>query len=510
MSEYKRVPQLVYARPQLQESAEGRFWSTFRHPVLQKHAGAVTNISISPTAPHDVAVTAGSKVVLYCSRTNKVKRTFSRFNAPATSGNFRYDGKMLAAGCGNVVKAFEVSGGAQLREFKGHTAAVNVVKFALKGTSGCILSGSDDYTVRRWDLASGKATGVFTGHTDYVRAAAPSTQNTSVEIWATGGYDHTVRLWDMRLSTGSSNSPSNVCTMQMDHGAPVDDVLYMPSGGIVLSAGGPVVKVWDILSGGKLLHTFSNHQKAITSLSLDGTGKRILSAGLDGLVKIYDSTTYGVTHQLKYTAPLMSCAVSKDNMQLVVGMADGVSSIRHRAESKRVDSQQLQVRHIVGGSQRHFKRGRHTIIDAEKDLVVKKGKKKKLSAHDKLLKSFSYGDALDAAIESSNVVTICSLLKELVYRGGLQVALQGRNEESLEPIVAFLVKYTTTPRYSQLLLSVCSEVIDLYACVIGQSVEIDQLFFKLQTKLQNEVQLHRKLGPLQGCVDLLISAGEQN
>ena len=57
------------------------------------------------------------------------------------------------------------------------------------------------------------------GHTDYVRSAAvnPSSQDT----WATAGYDHICKLWDVR---------SQECVMNLDHGAPIEDVAFFPSG----------------------------------------------------------------------------------------------------------------------------------------------------------------------------------------------------------------------------------------------------------------------------------------
>ena len=45
--------------------------------------------------------------------------------------------------------------------------------------------------------------------------------------------------------------------------------------------GSNYVKVWDILSGGRSLMAFSNHQKTITSICFDGSYQRLLSAGLD-------------------------------------------------------------------------------------------------------------------------------------------------------------------------------------------------------------------------------------
>jgi WD40 repeat protein len=73
------------------------------------------------------------------------------------------------------------------------------------------------------------------------------------------------------------------------HGQPVEACLITPSGTMALTAGGNEIKVWDILCGGKLLHTFSSHLKNITGMTFDGTGSRLLSCGLDGHVKVKSS-----------------------------------------------------------------------------------------------------------------------------------------------------------------------------------------------------------------------------
>ena len=70
------------------------------------------------------------------------------------------------------------------------------------------------------------------------------------------------------------------------------------------------MKVWDVLSGGNLVHTLSNHQKTITSLAFNGSNTRILSGSLDQQVKIYDVESYKVTHSVKYSAPILSVAIS--------------------------------------------------------------------------------------------------------------------------------------------------------------------------------------------------------
>ena len=102
------------------------------------------------------------------------------------------------------------------------------------------------------------------------------------------------------------------------------------------------MKIWDILAGGRLVATFSNHQKTITSLCFDGQFTRLLSASLDrymryirttldclmsmtsqGLrelcetyflffrhVKIYDVKDYKVVHSMHYPSPILCMGVS--------------------------------------------------------------------------------------------------------------------------------------------------------------------------------------------------------
>lgn len=66
------------------------------------------------------------------------------------------------------------------------------------------------------------------------------------------------------------------------------------AGGLVVSAGGPQVCVWDVLGGGRLLHRLSNYQKTVTCLCLSpaagpasaAAAPRLLVGSLDGHVKV--------------------------------------------------------------------------------------------------------------------------------------------------------------------------------------------------------------------------------
>lgn len=159
----------------------------------------------------------------------------------------------------------------------------------------------------------------MTGHGDYIRAGAASPA--SQDLWATGSYDHAVKLWDVR---------SGDCSMTLDHGAPVEDVVFLPSGTLAVSAGGNYLCVWDILGGGRLLRRLENHQKTVTSARVVAhagssvePGARLVTGSLDGHVKVYSLDDFRVTHASRYPAPVLSVGVAPDSTSMAVGLADG-------------------------------------------------------------------------------------------------------------------------------------------------------------------------------------------
>jgi U3 small nucleolar RNA-associated protein 15 len=92
--------------------------------------------------------------------------------------------------------------------------------------------------------------------------------------------------------------------------APVEQVLMFPSGTSALSSAGPILRVWDIVAGGRCTRALSNHQKTVTALAFDANAGRLLTGGLDQMVKVYDVSTYKVVHSMRYPAPILCLSIS--------------------------------------------------------------------------------------------------------------------------------------------------------------------------------------------------------
>ena len=508
-------------------TAEERYWKSYRFPVLLKQSGAVTRCEFSPVAPFTIVATAGPGVALINPVTKEVNRSVSKFKTLAYSASYRSDGNLfVAGGMDPVVQVFDSHNPRTiLRSFRGHKAAVQVARFSRELPQ--VLSGSDDKTLCLWDVEGGQAAPLrtFLGHSDYVRTAAPSLL--SPHCWLSGGYDHTVRLWYARSEGGKA--------LSLDHGHPVQDVLVFPGGTTVATAGGPCVKIWDLLGGGQLLQTLTNHQKAVTCLFMDSSRLRLMTGSIDRMIKVYDLhnslTTedgvcqYQVLHTIKYPAPILCAALSPDDQHLMVGMTDGILSVRSRpasaasaaplsASHKQIALQfHVKGRHAI--DQAHHRPGEHASLSDVADYTVglslsSAQRQRRIKPYERMMKKFQYYEALNAALATTDPTIVVSLIKELVRRRGLSIALAGRDEADLLPLLKFLARYIRHPRYADFLLTVFGLVLEIYSSILGQSVEMDSWFRKIQRKLHVELKFQKEILRLIGTLNIYVSASSSS
>src|SRR5205085_10172383 len=77
---------------------------------------------------------------------------------------------------------------------------------------------------------------------------------------------------------------------RIDHEGGVDSLSWAPSGTRVASAGGEMVKIWDVISGEELM-SLKADALSVKCVSWSPDGKRIASAGFDAVIGIWDSAT---------------------------------------------------------------------------------------------------------------------------------------------------------------------------------------------------------------------------
>ncbi|MXZ05010.1 MAG: T9SS type A sorting domain-containing protein, partial [Rhodothermaceae bacterium] len=117
------------------------------------------------------------------------------------------------------------------RRFEGHTLDVNSVVFSPDGMQ--LASGSDDHTVRLWDIATGEELLRFDRHLRDVNSVVFSLDGKQL---ASGSDDDTIRLWD--IATGREIDLLN-------HRYPVYSIAISRDGRFLTSAGATAIRLWD-------------------------------------------------------------------------------------------------------------------------------------------------------------------------------------------------------------------------------------------------------------------------
>lgn len=243
---------------------------------------------------------------------------------------------------------------------------------------------------------------------------------------------------------------------------------------------------------------------------------RLLSGGLDHLVKVYDpAQDYRVTHTMRYPAPILSLAVSPDESHIAVGMSDGTLCIRKRElKASELESRERRRAALRTGAYEHFATGptRASAATRADELSVESTRRQRLKRYDQLLKAFRYRDALDASLQQGVPASVTfALIMELIRRSpsgqadGLRRAISGRDDVTLEPILRFLLRHVTNPQYTHLVCDTLNLVIDTYASVLGQSPIIDDLFGRIWAKLGEEMRLQSQLFQVNGALEMLLA-----
>lgn len=429
------------------------------------------------------------RVQIYNPLTKLVLKNISAFQKQAYGATFRRDGLLLVAGDEEAnVRLFDTNTKTVLRLFKGHNAPVHRTYFT--SDMHRVASFSDDKSVKVWDIASEKFVNNFTEHTDYIRSGAvnPVSENTILS----GGYDNLAKMYDTR---------SNNCVMTVNHGSPLESLVFLPTGGIFISSGGNDIKVWDAVAGGRQLISVSQHTKAVTCMQVTADGRHLISGSLDRHVKIFNTTNYQMVHNIDFTCPILSLGVSRDDSTLVVGQVDGTLAI-HRREGKFEDSKVEKVR------EKRRKQRNHRAADEIVELSKPNERQKK---HDMLLRKFEYSQALDSVltrfcVNKTPEVTV-AVMQELLRRQGMASAFGSRTQDSIAKILTFLNKYIGDGRFTRILIDITNIFLDVYESAFLQlTADVQRLIIELCRRVRVEEQLTLEFLKLEGSLDMLVNA----
>jgi hypothetical protein len=139
------------------------------------------------------------------------------------------------------------------------------------------LAGSENNTIKIWNLNTGAEAGCLTGHTDLVASVAFSPDGRRV---LSGSFDGTMRLWDVARKEEIRRFEG--------HTGWVTCVAFCPDGRRALAGYYDCsIRLWDPESG-RELHCFDGHRGTVTSLAISPDGHSFLSGSVDCTMRLWD------------------------------------------------------------------------------------------------------------------------------------------------------------------------------------------------------------------------------
>jgi WD40 repeat protein len=196
---------------------------------------------------------------------------------PVMAVAFFPDGKRLLTASGDfTLRSWDVQTGKELFTYRGHTNWV--IAAALSGDGNRIVSASLDKSVRVWDARTGEVLHTLTDHADGVSAVAVSRDGSR---FLTAGKEKVARLWNTR--TGKE-----VRTFS-GHAGPVEAVAFSPDGKHVLTGSADkTARLWNAQTGKEEV-AFKGHKEDVTSVAFGPDGKRVLTGSGDKTVRLWNA-----------------------------------------------------------------------------------------------------------------------------------------------------------------------------------------------------------------------------
>ena len=189
------------------------------------------------------------------------------------------DGRLALTGSqDDTLKVWEIATGREVRTIPGRSLWIGRVAFSPDGRLA--ISGAKDKMPKIWEVATGRRLHILLGHD---KRALPVTFSPDGRLALTGSNDKTLKLWD--VATGRE-----VRSLR-GHEKNVISVDFSPDGRLALSGSeDKTLKLWDVATG-RELRTLTGHDGPIIAGVFSPDARRVLSGSFDKTLKLWDVAT---------------------------------------------------------------------------------------------------------------------------------------------------------------------------------------------------------------------------
>ncbi|MDZ7962781.1 MAG: serine/threonine-protein kinase [Aulosira sp. DedQUE10] len=198
----------------------------------------------------------------------------------------------------------------QPKTLKGHASDVNAVAFAADGVT--LASGSDDNTIKLWNLTTNQEIRTLKGHSKWIWTVAFSPDGKTL---ASGSADKNIKLWN--VATGQE------IKILKGHTEGISSVAFSPNGTTLASSSlDKTINLWN-LSNGKLIRTLKGHSQAVSAVAFSPDGSTLASGSWDKQIKLWNvATGKEIRTLVGHSELILSVAFSPDGLTMASGSKD--------------------------------------------------------------------------------------------------------------------------------------------------------------------------------------------
>ncbi len=343
-------------------SADKQIWmwdttSSTVHDVLVGHGHCARAIGFSPDGAKLVSSSEDRTIRLWdlAETGRSTARTLDHDTGDSFGVAYSPDGRRIAGPAADFsIRLWDPETGDLIDIFVGHTDAIESMRFSPDGQ--WLVSGDRAGNVLVWDVDSGRLRHSLEGHDDWVKAVDFHPGSTLV---ASGSRDKSVRIWDVEQGQLVHHLMNNAAVWTVRFTPTGESVLcggldyrlqewdvetgwlrgvrhgytdtamcvaYGPDGRTLVTghADGEIC-LWDLTDAEpRLRHRAPAHDGWVTSVTLDSEGNRLVTTGLDGVTRLWDSesgTPMSVLHRHGHS--VNDAAFTPDDALLVFAGTDG-------------------------------------------------------------------------------------------------------------------------------------------------------------------------------------------
>ncbi|MBE8986825.1 serine/threonine-protein kinase [Nostoc sp. LEGE 12450] len=252
---------------------------------LSGHSQAVKSVAFSPDGQILATASDDKTIKLWQVETLKEICILLGHSHAVKSVAFSPDGQILASGSWDkTIKLWDINTGTEICTITGHQLQVNSVAFSPQGQ--LLASASYDRTIRLWQIEGSQREiqnrpcysllSTLSGHAWAVLTVAFSPDG---QILATGSDDNTIKLWEV-------NTGQLICTL-VGHSWSVVAVAFTADGETLLSAScDKTVKLWRVSTAEEIV-TLSGHVDSVSAVAVSKVRQLIASGSRDKTIKLW-------------------------------------------------------------------------------------------------------------------------------------------------------------------------------------------------------------------------------